>query len=84
MAVHGPNKRYEGDWTKALHSTVLVPTFRPAFVAGPFASPYGGFILLISVQTPPFLLDKVLKHPFVDTPLLSTSTILFLWPRALE
>jgi predicted ferric reductase len=29
-----------GDWTKALHDKVKVPTTRPVFIAGPFASPY--------------------------------------------
>ena len=29
-----------GDWTKALHDVVKVPTTRPVFVAGPYASPF--------------------------------------------
>lgn len=29
-----------GDWTKALHDKVKVPTTRPVFIAGPFGSPY--------------------------------------------
>jgi predicted ferric reductase len=29
-----------GDWTKALHDVVKVPTTRPVFIAGPYASPF--------------------------------------------
>ena len=29
-----------GDWTRALHDKVKVPTTRPVFIAGPYASPY--------------------------------------------
>ena len=29
-----------GDWTKALHDAVKVPTTRPVFIAGPYATPF--------------------------------------------
>ena len=29
-----------GDWTKSLHAHVQEPTRRPAWISGPFASPY--------------------------------------------
>ena len=29
-----------GDWTRALHEKTKVPTCRPCWVSGPFASPY--------------------------------------------